>query len=389
MEQEQKQMQEQELEEEETGFLSKLIGWLLSPLFFVAGAVIGFFKWVGAILVALFEGAVFVLVMLLKGAAVLLAIGIGYWVLNGLLDEWSENRQLAREEERKKVLLVNAEKLVRTQLELAAFFVREGWENDATKIYKEIIDEWPDDPRGYYHLAAFLERQGNLEEAAEELARAFARRAKWPEEAVEMSQSLDLSTTKRLDRPLLPGADAMIAKRAWLLFRLGESDSSENIFQRLVKNYPNNPRYRSALGYHWVYNGSNIDWGIGLLEEADEETENDPNILAALGWAQYHKGWLDEANVNLAKALRSDQGQEQYDYVRTLAHYGEILWAQERKAEARAVWREGWCDDADHNVLQETLQRNGIEFKEVDSRHRQSLRGAVLCRVRDRLEEEN
>ena len=334
------------------------------------------FKWVGSTLVTLLEGIGALLLFLVKAAAFFLIAWAVVYQVNNMLDEWSEEASL-----------VYAEKEFRTQLEFAASLVGEGWKNNATKRYKEIINKWPDDPRGYYHLAVFLERQGELEKAAEELARAFARRAKWPKEAVAMSQSLDLSTTKRLDRPLLPSADAMRARRAWLLFRLGESASSEQIFQRLVENYPNNPRYRSALGYLLVYNGSALDLGVRLLEEADEETENDPNILTALGWAQYHKGWLDEAGVNLAKALRSDQGQEQYDYVRTLAHYGEILWAQEHRAEARAVWREGWCDDANHNVLRETLQRYGIEFKEVDSRHRQSLRGTVLCRVRDRRKE--
>ena len=303
----------------------------------------------------------------------------------------------------------------RIEFELASFAAEAGLESEAEEVYEKIIAKQPDDPLGYYRFAMFLKKQGELRKATEMLDQAIssaqepnaghatllwnlgvaAGEYKMPVDFTELLKDLGVSqmpeplVAKALELPLLPTVDEMQAERAWLLFRQGNTGGSQKIFRDLTGQYPDNPRYRGALGYQLADEGSDLDEAVRLLEEAAKGAPNDPNILAALGWVQYRQGWLREANVNLAKALRSNQEQEQYDYIRTLAHYGEILWEEGNQEEARKVWQEAWCEDDKHDVLQKTLLRYNIKFEEGDPRHRQSPRGAVICRALGRLEEEN
>ncbi len=300
----------------------------------------------------------------------------------------------------------------RIEFELASFAAEAGMNAEAEEVYEKIIAEQPDDPIGYYRFALFLKKQGKLRKATEMLDQAIssaqgpnARRAKllWdlgakagiykvPVGFTELLKDLGVSqmpeplVAKALELPLLPTVDEMQAERAWLLFRQGNASGSQKIFRDLADQHPDNPRYRGALGYQLAYEGSDLDEAVRLLEEAAKGAPNDPNILTALGWVQYSQGWLPEASVHLGKALRSEQGQEQYEYVRTLAHYGEILWEEGKQEEAVKVWREGWCEDDGHDVLQKTLLRRNIKFEEGNLHYRQSPRGAVICRVLDRLE---
>ena len=357
------------------------------------------FKWIGSALVALLEGIGAVLLFLVKAAAVLLVIAAIVLVTGYKIKDEYESYQVAQEEKRKEerriaderqdlIKRIAVERQARTLLKDASRAAEVGWEDEAKEIYKEVIKRWPDDPRGYYHLAVFLQKQGALRESQAELAQAYERRAEWPQEDLEMSRQ-KFPVRAALEPPFLPRADEMLAERAWLLFRIEDRDESERIFRFLYDNYPGNPRYRSALGYHLAYKDSGLDEAISLLEEAVKEYPDDPNALTALGWAKHNKGWLREAGTHLEKALRSDQDQNQYDYIRTLAHYGALRWEEEDRDVAKAIWREGWCEDAEHEVLQWTLDSYNIKFKEGDPRHRQSPRGAVICRVLDRLEEEN
>lgn len=301
----------------------------------------------------------------------------------------------------------------RIEFELASFAAEAGKEAAVKKAFTKIIEKQPDAPLGYYRFAMFLKKQGELDEALKKLNQAISKaqrsnadtarlisefriktgRYKMPAGFTELLKDLGVSqmpeplVAKALELPLLPAVDEMRAERAWLLFRLGQTARSKNIFRDLAKEDPDNPRYRGALGYQLAYEGNDLEKARRLLEEAAKEAPNDPNILTALGWAQYRQGLLRDASVNLAKALRSNQEQDQYDYIRTLAHYGEVIWEEGYQEEAIKIWREAWCEDNEHDVLQRTLWRYNKGFEEGDPRHRQTARGAVLCRASARLKE--
>lgn len=428
----------QEQEQEKIGYRARLAEKSSSLLDSATSAastgwsrLTGFVKWV-ALLPFRFVGWVLSLLgALLKRVLFLLIIaGIG-WSLYVNINELLTAGELAKANQIYKAagpsaafefLSRYAWRDRRIKFELASFASEAGMETATENIYKDIIETQRVDPLGYYHFAMFRKKQGELREADDLLKHAHLTKVLsdaadndmnlfefligWGANAIDddpvafpegylserlMDLAIDLLpdplVAKALELPPLPRREEMQEERAWLLFRLGDTWESERIFRDLVKEHPGNPRYRGALGYQLAYEDSDLDEAISLLETAAKEEPEDPNILAALGWAQYRQSWIRDAGVNLEKALRSEQDQEQYDYVRTLAHYGEVRWEEGDQKEAVAVWREGWCQDDTHNVLQWTLRRYSIKFEEGDPRHRQTPRGAVICRVLDRSEE--
>jgi Flp pilus assembly protein TadD len=77
----------------------------------------------------------------------------------------------------------------------------------------------------------------------------------------------------------------------------------------------------------------------------------DPFITDSLGWVEYRLGNLAEAERHLRRAWSARPDTE------IGAHLGEVLWAQGRQDEARAIWRQAQARDGANEVLRETLAR--------------------------------
>jgi len=60
---------------------------------------------------------------------------------------------------------------------------------------------------------------------------------------------------------------------------------------------------------------------------------------------------MQEALKWLAKAF------EQLEDAEIAAHYGEVLWKNNQREEARKVWEIGLKNNSEHPVLLETMQR--------------------------------
>ena len=340
-------------------------------------------------LLGLFQGIAAFLLGLLRLAVILLIAAIVIWPFRANYIELRTAGQWAQAERIYKEAGASvafefldgsvAQRDQRIKFKLASFAAEAGMEAEAQKTYIEIIYAQPHDPRGYYYFAEFWEGQGELEKATERMEEAI-RRASSPRKIVNkpsdsiefwIALAMDLMPdpliAKALELPPLPRVAAMQVKHVW--------------WQHLRSS----PNYLGAPEYQIVESTTDLDEVIRVLEEDAKEKVNDPDILAALGWAKYHKGWFREAGVDLEKSLRSEQYQASHDYVRTLAYYGAVRWEEGDEGAAIAVWREGWCEDNEHEELQRIMRYyyKG-KFEEADSRHRQSLRGAVLCRISDR-----
>lgn len=431
--------QEQESKQEKIGFWAKLGGGISSFWASVVAAVsagcsllVRAIKWVVFLPIRLAREIAFFLIALVVGlfsllfalvkriVVILIIVGIA-WSLNAnrlelrTAGELAKAEKIYREDGPHDAFAFLDKSFARSdrrvEFKLASLAAEAGSKAAAAEIYKKIIDKQQYDPVGHYHFAVFLKKQGELGEATKKLAKAIklvllpneADDDKRPifnkdyngrlsldyEAAFEYLKALALDISqnpplvaKALELPSLPEVHEMRAEYAWLLFRRGYEDESIEIFRYLKNEHKFISSYSGALGSQLAYKGSDLDEAIKLLNEAIEDAPNDPNFLAALGWAQYRQNKLnDDARKNLEKALENDQGQDQYDYVRTLAHYGVVRWENEDEKEALTIWREGWCEAPEHDVLKDTLENYKINW---NLRRQQSPRGAMICRTLDR-----
>ena len=91
------------------------------------------------------------------------------------------------------------------------------------------------------------------------------------------------------------------------------------------------------------------------IARALEQQPDDPATLDSMGWVLFQQGNRDGALQYLQQAY------DIYPDPEIAAHYGEVLWTLGERAQARVIWSRAEKDDPDHKVLQETLQRLGID----------------------------
>ncbi len=116
---------------------------------------------------------------------------------------------------------------------------------------------------------------------------------------------------------------------------------------------PNNSSALNALGYTLTDRTDRHKEALLLIQRAVELKPDDPFYLDSLGWVHYRLGNLDEAIRHLRRAVML---QDDAEFV---AHLGEVLWHQGKRDEAKQVWQQGFNQDADNALLNETMNRFG------------------------------
>jgi Flp pilus assembly protein TadD len=133
--------------------------------------------------------------------------------------------------------------------------------------------------------------------------------------------------------------------------KLDRLDDMERLLRRVIAIQADHGHAHNALGYSLADRGLRLPEARALIERALALMPGDPFITDSLGWVEFRLGNLDEAERHLRRAwsLRPD--------TEIGAHLGEVLWAQGRRDEARAIWRQAQTRDGGNAVLRETLVR--------------------------------
>ena len=118
---------------------------------------------------------------------------------------------------------------------------------------------------------------------------------------------------------------------------------------------PNNATALNALGYTLADQTDRLDEAYTLISRALELDPDEPAILDSMGWVLYRQGELQRSIEYLTRAYASFPDPE------VAAHLGEVLWVSGEAEKALQIWRGALLKDANHPVLQETLQRLGID----------------------------
>ena len=115
--------------------------------------------------------------------------------------------------------------------------------------------------------------------------------------------------------------------------RLGEWDAAEKDLLASLEASPNQAYVINYLAYSWIEQGVKIEKSLKMLEKANNIKSNDPYITDSLGWALYKlKKYKDSKNyLQIAvKLMPADPVVND--------HYGDVLWRNGNKIQARYYW---------------------------------------------------
>jgi len=132
------------------------------------------------------------------------------------------------------------------------------------------------------------------------------------------------------DHPLYP---EVTDGRGIAYERIGEWDKAEKDFLNSLDSNPNQAYVINYLAYSWIEKGINIEQSLEMLKKANNLKSNDPYIIDSLGWALYKLKKYKESKNYLQMAVQLMPADPIVS-----DHYGDVLWMNGKKIEARYYW---------------------------------------------------
>ena len=179
-----------------------------------------------------------------------------------------------------------------------------------------------------------------------------------PEEIAAISQ-----LHQEQDQPLLslelltralnkyPESNMLRYQKALLCDALDLWQDAVNEFETLLSKDPHNPQYLNALGYTLLIRTPRLQEAMAYIEQAYEQSNDDPAIIDSLGWGFFLMNELEQASYYLKKAWSILPDPE------IAAHYGESLWKQKNYQQAINVWQAALKQAPDSRLLLDTINR--------------------------------
>ncbi len=246
----------------------------------------------------------------------------------------------------------------RVRLLLGQVAAARGNDSLAEQYYRA-VEEGDERIQAQFLMSRLQSKRGEVELARQTLRsiegdEAVLRRARVAEAQVlrdagryqEAYDLLEAELTRRESDPDLLYETALLAER------LGRTDVMEGRLRRLLDVNPDNAHALNALGYSFADRGVRLDEAYTLIKRASELAPEDPFIMDSLGWVHFRKGENDRALELLKRAYDQRSDPE------IAAHVGEVLWAMDRRDEARQVWHEASERHPDSKELQEVIDRH-------------------------------
>jgi tetratricopeptide (TPR) repeat protein len=150
-------------------------------------------------------------------------------------------------------------------------------------------------------------------------------------------------------------ADLLYA-RALQAVSLNRLDILERDLKKILDADPDHADALNALGYTLADQTRRYEEALRYIERALELKPDDAAVLDSMGWVQYRLGNYEQALLYLRRAIEKLPDSE------IAAHLGEVLWADNKKDQARRVWEEALARDPDHEYLKRVINRhNGLK----------------------------
>lgn len=133
--------------------------------------------------------------------------------------------------------------------------------------------------------------------------------------------------------------------------RIGKPEILETHLKHLLNLKPDHAHALNALGYSLAERNIRLPEARELIAKALSLMPEDPFIMDSLGWVLFRQGELEEALKTLEKAYGIKADPE------IAAHLGEVLWAMERKDDARRVLKDAAKAFPDNAVIKGAIQK--------------------------------
>ena len=243
-----------------------------------------------------------------------------------------------------------------------------------------------------YFLALIAERRGENDQALDaymRLVRAGAGlRPRARAAAILLGQGKDAEARKLIeDFAGAGGQEAIDAANAWsaILVETGRADAAVESLRSALKEFPGHPSLEyqlgltlaqggrnreavaqlekylrgrpldpnamNALGYTLADSGAQLPRAEQLIRDALKTLPDSAALIDSLGWVRFRRGDTDNALKELERAWQLSRDPE------IAAHWGEVLWAADRKGDARSVWARGLARDPDSHSLKAVIDR--------------------------------
>ena len=132
------------------------------------------------------------------------------------------------------------------------------------------------------------------------------------------------------DHPLYP---EVTDGRGVAYERIGKWEMAEKDLLASLEADPEQAYVINYLAYTWIEKGVKIEKSLNMLRKANKLRSNDPYIIDSLGWALFKLERYKEAKKNLQNAVRLMPGDPIVN-----DHYGDALWKNGNKIQARYYW---------------------------------------------------
>jgi tetratricopeptide (TPR) repeat protein len=172
-------------------------------------------------------------------------------------------------------------------------------------------------------------------------------------------QSGDLKSAEGSARKAIelnPDDNDALVQLSSVLDRAERYGESEKILRDLIKRNPANATALNNLGYFLVERGERYDEALKLIERAVNIEPTNGNFLDSLGWAHYKKGNLEEARVQLEKAMIHSRRNATIH-----EHLGDVLRDQGRESEARRQWEKA----LEYSIAADEITRIKVKLKDT------------------------
>ncbi|MEW9837627.1 tetratricopeptide repeat protein [Mesorhizobium marinum] len=225
-----------------------------------------------------------------------------------------------------------------SQLQLGLNLADMDRRDEAIRQLQALVDENPDDMRGYLAL-------GGVYASKED----FAGAAKVFDRAVKRIES------KVIAIPNDPRAAAnwnIYYQRGIAYERLKQWPKAEPNFRKALELFPNQPQVLNYLGYSWIDMNMNLEEGMDMIRKAVELRPSDGYIVDSLGWAHYRLGEFEEAVRELERAVSLKPDDPVLN-----DHLGDAYWRVGRRLEATFQWSHARDMEPEPNVLAEVEKK--------------------------------
>ena len=116
--------------------------------------------------------------------------------------------------------------------------------------------------------------------------------------------------------------------------RIGEWEKAERDLLASLDVSPDQAYVINYLAYSWIEKGIKIEQSLKMLEKANNLKSNDPYIIDSLGWALFNLKKYKDAKKYLQTAVELMPADPVVN-----DHYGDVLWKNGNKIQARYYWK--------------------------------------------------